>query len=438
MPVPYTPPDYVPPEQDRASWSGPERRSRDPINQLSRSFNRLCLEASDRFEIVAHLEALGYNSPSALARLGVNDHFELATALYARTPKTFERTRPAMSYDRDWLGAIAMVLTLLVTFMLGAFSTEAVLAPALWILVWSQVASSMLSKADTEIGTERRHEVLGLMMLVGLLGLGASRLVLPYGLEAIAAAVLWFAVASLLWARWPLLALALPIATAVTLAVGDAAGADADLARIVTLTLAGVSTARLLVAATDGALAWAARRARAMLMPALYGVGQAALIVALLRQTPVGADVVPGALLLALILLLARALLLTFKEALTARLWKDTDERSFVAFARLALVGYAAVYLAPVAIAALTRLDGGTQPWHYHWNGFGLFGLCLALAVVSLTLGDIATPGLSFLAAGLAVQVVPFVLVCAALAGLQLIVLLARSARFERYAVYLL
>ncbi len=438
MPVPYTPPDYVPPEEDRGSWSGPERRSRDPINQLSRSFNRLCLEASDRFEIVAHLEALGFNSPSALAKLGVTDHFELATALYDRTPKTFEHKRTGTAYERDWVSPIAMVLTLIVTFVLGAFSTETILAPALWVLVWSQIASSLLSKAEAEIGTGKRLEVLGPLMLLGLAGLGVSRLAVPFGLEALAPALLWYGVAGLLWARWYGPALVLPTATAATFVIGDAARLDAEVAQLASVGLSGALAVPLIVAGTWSTVWWTVRRSNAMAFPALYGIGQAALIVALLRQTPPNAEVLVGALLLAAILLTSRGLLLRFKKALTERLWRDTNGSGFVAFARRALVAYAAVYLVPVGFAGLVWLDFGYQSWFYHWIGFALFGLCLALAVVSLTLGDAATPGLSFLAAGLAVQLAPFPIVCAVLAALQLLVLLVRSARFERYAVYLL
>jgi hypothetical protein len=57
---------------------GNERRSAHPINQLGRALDQLCLEASDPFEIAAHLEALGYNNANVAARYGVADHFELA------------------------------------------------------------------------------------------------------------------------------------------------------------------------------------------------------------------------------------------------------------------------------------------------------------------------------------------------------------------------
>ena len=72
-----------------------ERRSKEPLNQLGRQLDTLCLEASDSFEIAAHLEALGYNSDEVPARYGVLDHFELAERLFVATPKYLPLKQPA-------------------------------------------------------------------------------------------------------------------------------------------------------------------------------------------------------------------------------------------------------------------------------------------------------------------------------------------------------
>jgi len=438
MSVPYTPPDYVPPEADLATWSGPERRSRDPINQLSRSFNRLCLEASDRFEIVANLEALGFNSPSALSKLGVSDHFELAKDLFARTPTTFERKRPVAQLERDWLGPIAMVLALLVTFALGAYSTSIELAPAIWVLIWSQIAAALLSRAAGEIGFEEREHVLAILMRLGAIGIAATWVAAPFGVEAAAPALLWYGVAGLLWARSYAFALILPIVIGVAIGVGASLGLPPEMAQFVAIATSVALAIPLVARSSHRTFRWALGRAPAMLFPALYGLGQGLLIIALLRQTPPGSQVMLGAALLALILLTSRALLLKLKERLTSLLWMDTDVDRFVARARWALLGYAAVYLVPLAVGGAARLGTGPQPWMFHWQGFALFGLCLALAVVSLTLGDPTSPAVAFATAGLLALFVSFLWICVVLAATQLVVLLIRSARVERYAVYLL
>lgn len=438
MSVPYTPPDYVPPEVEQKTWSGPERRSRDPINQLSRSFNRLCLEASDRFEIIANLEALGFNSPTALHRLGVDDHFELGNALYARTPRTFERKRPAVARDRDWLSPIAMVLALLVTFGLGAYSSSIELAPAIWVLVWSQVAAALLSKARGELDEDAYGPVLSLLLQLGLVGVLATWVGTRFDVAGTTPAVLWFSVAGLLWGRRYAAAFGLPLVSATTIATGMWLDLPPEMAQFVTIALALALVIPPMSGGSRSAWLWAARRMPSMTFAALYGLGQGVLIVALLRHTPAGADVVPGAALLAAILLSSRAMLLKLKEHLSERLWRDTSGRRFIGATRWSLLAYTGVYLAPVAVAGgFYWFQGGWQPWFFHWLAFALFGLCLALAVVSWTLGDAATPGLAFVIAGAVALSGSFLLVCTLLAATQLVLLLVRSSRFERYAVFL-
>lgn len=438
MPVPYQPPDYVPPEVAESRWSGPERRSGEPIDRLSRSLNRLCLEATDQYEIVAHLEALGFNSPNALAKLGVDDHFELAEALYVRTPKSVERSRPAFRHQRDWLGPAAMVLALAVTFLLGAYASSAVLAPALWVLVWSQVASTMLAKSFSELDEDQQGGVLALMMVLGVVGIGVVWIVADVGLQAAAPALLWCSTAGLIWARQYAAALVLPITIALAVALVPGGATSVSVGDVVTVALSGSLVLPLALGVRGSALAWTIRRAGTMLKPALYGMGQGLLIVSLVRSTPADAYVLPGALLLAAILLMSQSLLLQLKEALADQLWSTTSPAAFVGSMRRGLLAYAGVYLAPVALAGFVWLGFGPQSWFFHWIGFALFGLCLALAIVSLTLGNLSLPAVAFLAGGVASLYVPFLTVSALLAASLLLVLLVRSARFQRYALYLL
>ncbi|GEM_PF-230092 len=96
-------------------WTGRERRSADPVKQLARSLNQLCLEAVDPYEIAAHLESLGYNRYRVRQEFGMDGPFDLARRLYQLTPhRTTLTLRP-----RQWRTGLAEravpTLALLVT-----------------------------------------------------------------------------------------------------------------------------------------------------------------------------------------------------------------------------------------------------------------------------------------------------------------------------------
>jgi hypothetical protein len=438
MSVPYTPPDYVPPEVDATTWTGPERRSQDPVNRLSRSFNRLCLEATDPYEIVAHLEALGYNTPSMLARLGMEDHFKLAEALYARTPKSFAQQRPDVLHERNWVGPVTMVMALVVTFGLGAYATANALLAATWVLIWSQASAALLSRAEGDLGRESRARVLTILLRVGVLGLGLLWAVTRFGPSAAAPALLWFGVAALLWGKRYVAALALPVVAALGLAAGPAFGWSPVVAQAITSVVALVATAPLMFVDAHGVRRWIARRWREALFPALYGLGQGLLIIGMVWGSPDEAAVVPGAVLLAVILLTSQALLARLKQTFAALLWEQRSDAGYVAAARLRLAGYALVYLSPVLVAWLIQALAGAQPWMYHWYAFAVFGLALALAVVSISLGNAVVPGVTFAVAGFAALFAPFLLVGAVLAVVQFAWTLRWSGKLERYALFLL
>ncbi len=438
MSVPYTPPDYVAPGAKSTAWNGPERRSLDPVDQLGRSFNRLCLEASDRYEIVAHLEALGFNTPVALERLGVDNHFALAEELYSRTPKSYERPQPRIRDEREWLTPIVMVMALVVTFGLGAHAATLALVAATWVLIWSQGSAALLSKAHDQLGNEEREQVLAILMRAGLVGISVTWGVTRFGIDAAASAFLWYGVAGLLWSRRPRQALVLPLFAAIGLGASAWLGLAAEVVQGATIAAAVGLSAPLFVRDARSVAGWLVRHLRTIVFHLLYGLGQGLLIIGLLRSSPVDADVVPGAILLAAILLSSQALLLALKRRMMLRLWGDWSGQRYVAAAQRFLTVHALAYLVPVGAGLAVQVIFGPQPWMFHWIGFAIFGLTLALAVVSLTLGDAVTPGVALLAAGLVALSGQVLLVCALLAGAQFVLLLRRLARFERYAVYLL
>jgi len=70
-----------------------ERRSTEPLAELSRRFDDLCVRAVDPCEIAAGLEAAGFTDTAVAARYGVPDVFALAEHLFAATPRRLAGTR---------------------------------------------------------------------------------------------------------------------------------------------------------------------------------------------------------------------------------------------------------------------------------------------------------------------------------------------------------
>jgi hypothetical protein len=437
--VAYTPPEYVPPEILTNSWTWDERRSQDPVNLLGRSLNRLCLEASDPYEIVAHLEALGFNSPTALARFGMTSHFELAHELFRRTPRIRERREPKKKSTRDLATPIAMGLAFVVTFVLGAFSQIAMLAPALVVLIWSQGGAALLMKARGELQTGERQDVLAALVQLGALAILLSWVFLRFGVATFAPTLTWFAVGSLLWGERYLAAIAMPLVVGLSLVATALLPVPDIVPQYVAIVVALALCVPLAWRNPRGVVGWLRSSAAVTLHPLLYGIGQGLLIVALLRRENASDDVVPGAVLLLLILLLSQRLLIALKTLLTKRLWHSTSEPGFQRFAQLALLGYVGTYVLPLLAAFAFELLSGPTSWHFHWYAFGLFGLSLGIAVVGFALGLPAGASIPFLIAGVAAAAgLPFLWVCLALALSLLLVAEFRVRQVGRYAIYLL
>lgn len=439
QPVAYTPPEYVPPEISATQWSGPERRSSDPVNQLGRSLNRLCLEASDPYEIVAHLEALGLSPAVVRLRYGAANHFELAQALYRRTPRIRDRRPNQPGKANDWASPLAIGLAFVTTFFMGAFSQAGMLIPAIVVLVWSQVAASLLSRAQGELSPSEQQQVRSLVVQLGAVGIVVSWLSLDIGFAALTPTLVWFAVGALLWSKQWVAALAIPALLGVCLLVTWLLPVPPRMPVYLVGITTIVAILSLMAADTRGALRWLRRSAAVVVHPLLYGLGQGLLIFALLTSDGEANDPVPGAVLLLLILVFSQPLLVLLKDALAQRLWRATDEDSFKQFAHLALVLYVAAYLTPLVGALAFESIAGIGSWHFHWFAFGLFGLNLGISVVDFALGNPAGASIPFLLAGMAAALgAPFIWVCVLLAAVLLLLVQVGLRQVGRYAVHLL
>lgn len=464
MPVAYRPPLEDDTPTQRGPWSHAERRSADPVNQLGHELNRLCSEATDRYEIVAHLEALGYNTPRMLERCGTHDHFELAEALFGRVPRS-RLWHPATRRERfDWRESVALTLALAVTFVLGTYASGAALVLAVAVLTWSQIAATLVSRAEAELPAALRPRVVALALWLGVVTLSASGALIAADLATLAPPMLWLSLAGLLWSGRRRAALALPLAiTAAYLTASLAAGPlavslpAATVSQVVATVGGALGTLVVLAQGPVGVLRWALSRWRVTLLPSCYGLGQGALLIAGLRAAPAGAEVLPGAILLAFILLVSRAALVRFERALTDTLWREHDAKAFATTARRSLLAYLGPFvlpLVPIAALALPVAEGGgvtaatsmspalaEVPWLYFWMVFTLIGVTLALGVALLALGNARTPALAVLAAGslaLVAPTVPFVVIASALIAVLGLAAARWLGRVDRYAVHLL
>ncbi|MEW6583841.1 MAG: hypothetical protein AB1416_13885, partial [Actinomycetota bacterium] len=68
------------------AFDGPDRRSRDPLDQLSRRLDEVCVSAVDALQIAAALEADGLTDAQCREVYGMPDVFAVAEELHRRVP----------------------------------------------------------------------------------------------------------------------------------------------------------------------------------------------------------------------------------------------------------------------------------------------------------------------------------------------------------------
>lgn len=419
---------------------GAERRSDDPVNQLGRALDQLCLEASDPYEIAAHLEALGYNSTHVAAKYGVADHFELARALFYRTPRRLRISRlPSAAVRRSYARQLVMVLTLLVTATIGMLTSVIAWAPMLWLLVWSQLGGALLNQAKSELGESQQLRILSLLLLFGTAGMALLWLFSPFMLGTATVSALWLGVAGLLWAERVRAGYLLAGSAGALVALSLWGGLLIPVALLGCLAVTPALLWPQLRRVPLGSWRWAAQRWPQLVPFVLYGLGQGALLLALLYGA--GVEALPGVALFALVLLVAEPQLLRLRARLNLLLWKGENPARYAQLARFAITRYAVLYLLTLLPALLVWFFPtlfGSQ-WLFHLFGFALFGLVLVLGLVALSLGDAAMPALIFGVGGAAVVLgLPFLAVVGVMACAEFAALLRHSALLGSYGVYLL
>jgi hypothetical protein len=435
----YTPPDYTPPEEIRSVWEGRERRSAAPVRQLSRSLNRLCLEAADAYEIAAHLEALGYSDSRRLRAYGVEDHFVLTETMYWLTPRRRSPFQPVRQRPRSSnLRTAVMVLTLLVTIGISVITSVQAWAPVIFLLVWSQVGSALLARAEEELDEAHRQPVLTVLASAGFVGLAGLWSLMPYGPEAAIVAVLWLGVTGFIWNRQAWLAALLPVVALSLLVAHYRLGLSLPL-MLLLLTLMSSSLLYLLLLTTRRPdWRWIASQRREMLPYLLYGIGQGCLLVALLGDSQAAASVIPGTALFIGSMLIFEYQLLQLQRRLSGHLWLETSQQQYRSRAWRSLLAYTGIFLMPFLPVLAIWVRHGPQPWFHYWCGFALLGLILGLALVFLSLGDAGTPAVIFILAGPLALMSSFFLIGSLVALTQLYFLLRRAGKVSKYGIHLL
>ena len=417
-------------------WAGLERRSNGAVQQLSRTLNSHCVEASDAFEITAHLEALGYNDAEVLAAYGERDHFKLAETLFSLTPRRLELERPVTRRRPALSQQLVMVFTLLVTAGLGFVVAVGAWSPVFWLLLWSQLGAALLNRAHDDLGPAGVRRALSLLLGSGVGGLLVLCFVMPFSLATWTVSLLWLSVAGLLWGGRLRLACAPPLTAALGVCLHLGLGLDPTFVLVGTSLGTLAALAPLLVTPSLESWRWALGEAGALLPFVLYGLGQGCLLLVLLEGAQGAA--LPGIALFALILFVSEWRLLRLHVLLGRHLWADDDAERYAARARRAVLGYTGFYLLFFVPTFALWVVAGASPYLFHLAGFALFGLVLALGLASLSLGDKTTPAAVFAAGGiLLVAGLPFFPGVGLMVAALLLALLLRCRQLGSYGVYL-
>lgn len=431
---------YRPPEPTiaRIRWRGRERRAQDPVNRLGRALDGVCRDASDPFEIAAHLEALGYDGERVAVEFGAPDTFTLARELYGRVPRRRPIPRGRTVRDADPLRWVLMVAALLFTAGLGAV-TEGYARPAvLWLLVWSQMGAVLLQRGRAGLPVGVVGGLAPLVALAGALGMAGSYLIVPFGAATALISLTWLGVALSLWSGRAAAGLAVVLLVAVAAGAGAVAGAGM-LWAVVAAAVLPIIMLRSLRHGVDARilLPWVGRQASALAFPAAYGLGQGLLLLRLVQRADPYA--LAGLVLFAGLLLVSEPALHALLGRMRNALWTGDAAAGYAAGVRRMVLAYAGLYLALPGVLAALRAAGWGGPWVTELLAFALFGASLALALVPLALGQLRSPALLFLGAGaLAVAGLPVLPLLAILSLSVLAGALLLTREVPRYAVHLL
>ena len=422
-------------------WYGVEKRRTDLLGRLNRELFEVSKEATDPYELAAHLEALGFNSERVSREFSLPSTFELARLLFQMSPRKPElRRRSYIQLPSLGWRQVLILAAIMSTLVLAQSSASSQWLMTLWLITWSIASGSVLTRAKEKLNATRQRSVFALVMLTGFIGIALIGLD-QRTLVAYAIAVLWWGVAGAIWLQelfkrnrfWlfgfllsliPLLALpALQFPLAIILALQLLLCAFVLLPEITSIKL---ETLRFVFADTP------------MLMTQLgYGTGFGLLLIQLIHLFQ--GNVWVFSALLALFLFLAEWFALGLKNSLADAMWISSTVDDFLqkslSSSQLVL-RYVLLFVFFTLLLFAMFFFPGQAALISH---FVLFAITMVLVLMLFALQNVFLPALIFVFAGLAsLFSLPLIWIFIALALVLVLILYLQIQRVEEYGFHII
>jgi len=388
----YKKPDFI------ASYEsyGSNERSSSPLNRLARSMFEITKNATDVYEIAAHLEAIGYNSYRVKREFGLNNPFELANAIQNITPsQKSEEYFWQKTFDTMWLRQLTILLAIMATIILQLKSTPNNWLTIVWLIIWSVIGSKLVNKLNAELALEASGKILAVLSAWGLVGLVSVWALRLPSLPEATVNLLWWALTSLLWAEslskentykgLVLVALAflaiLPIPIPLVMLLLFAAGI---------FFLWPVCSFPSLES-----WQWLAKSISSVSLLLPYGFGIGLLLVELF-QRHTKYSLIAGAILI-IMSFASEWLVIWLRDRLANSLWLSKSNEEYVSRTKIVAIAIGVLLLASaftILIFSLISNDPGLTTTVAH---FILYGLSLSFALILLSLDNVLFLSLSFL-----------------------------------------
>lgn len=409
-------------------------KQEDPLFVLYQKLERLCVRASDPYEIAAHLEAIGYNRYRVQREFGLDGVFKLAERLYALVPREFPpvpssptNLQVARRLFWKYLAVLSTFSAILAFYLRGGKIGWAV---AIWLLAWSQASYFLVNRAEGELDSFDVPGVRAGAVLLGALVTLALSFFSSRPLDALAGGILWVGVTGMLWEE--------------RARVGSVVGAVAALgawlgAGVPGFFLAGAPCiARFLARPFRGGLRWLLESLPEGICPGIYGLGQGLLLYGLFRGAPL--EVLCGATAFALVWAsLLDFALHRFAVTVNRALWESLDFLGFFRCTGRALITCTVTLFLPLGAA------GGVSVFvpdffRFYFVALGLWALTAGAGTWLFSLGERRWPaGIVFFAGVVTVAAGDLWIPVSAVASLALLVCLVSVLRRPvRYGVWFL
>lgn len=425
----------------------------DALDVFSRSVMKtICYEASDEFELVAHLEALGYNSYRTKEEFGLDNNFELAAEIFKRTnrkskPKSFYS--PLQDLKKQQLVLLVAIIITMVTFLQVSVNWIIMI----WIISWSFIGNSFIASAIREWNNEEVKKVLSATLYLGLLGFLIIALYFRFDVFSATVAIFWWTIAGWTWRKKLseasiLTGLIPSILLLLSMVLPFLFGSVIPWSTInlFAITILAIFFARHeLTWPKITTLRWMLKNSPNALLLGFYGLGQGLLLMQLVKLTGALGLYwnILGLALCTLLIMMAERLVIWFKQTIAELMWSDDlrSRKHYRNFVEVIVLRYSALpTLALIIVVLFASYDGYNDINKYiPIIGFVLLGIALSFALALNSLNDTHFAYVSFGLTGLAAALgtVPSLLLMM-LTLLLFIRLITYTKQIERYSTHLL